>query len=87
MAAIRDGHHQWLVIFAVICSAISAYYYFKIIQAMFFKEAGMNTNSNSLSLAAPQVTGAFRGLLVVTAIVIIVLGLFPSLLTDWLHYQ
>ena len=87
MAAIRDGHHQWLVIFAVICAAISAYYYFKIIQAMFFKEAGMNTNSNSLLLAAPQVTGTFRGLLVVTAILIIVLGLFPSLLTDWLHYQ
>src|SRR6185436_16125049 len=39
MAALKDGHQHWLVLFAVLCAAISAYYYFKIIQAMFFKEA------------------------------------------------
>ena len=38
MAAVQNGQHIWLVIFAVLCAAISAYYYFRIIQAMFFKE-------------------------------------------------
>ena len=28
MAAVKNGHHLWLVIFAVICGAISAIYYF-----------------------------------------------------------
>ncbi len=38
LAALRNGHQLWLVIFAVICAAISAYYYFRVIQAMYFKE-------------------------------------------------
>ena len=31
MAALRDTHQHWLVLFAVLCAAVSAYYYFKII--------------------------------------------------------
>src|SRR6187549_3510463 len=40
VAAVQNGHHLWLVILAVLCAAISAYYYFRIIQAMYFKEGG-----------------------------------------------
>jgi NADH-quinone oxidoreductase subunit N len=79
-AAVQNGHHIWLVIFAVLCAAISAYYYFKIIQAMFFKEA-----ANDVVLA-DDITGAFRILLVITSILIIVLGLFPHFLTKWLYF-
>ncbi len=39
MAAVENGHHFWLVILAVLFAAISAYYYFRVIQAMYFKEA------------------------------------------------
>jgi NADH-quinone oxidoreductase subunit N len=80
MAAVQNGHHIWLVIFAVLCAAISAYYYFRIIQAMFFKE---NTDD---VLLADDITPAFKILLIITAILIIVLGLFPSLITDWLYF-
>lgn len=80
MAAVQNGHHIWLVIFAVLCAAISAYYYFRIIQAMFFKE------SNEALMLADDITPAFKILLVLTALLIIVLGLFPGLLTDWLYF-
>lgn len=80
MAAVQNGHHIWLVIFAVFCAAISAYYYFRVIQAMFFKES-----VGDISLA-DDITPAFKALLVITSVLIIVLGLFPNLLTDWLYF-
>ncbi len=80
MAAVQNGHHIWLVIFAVLCAAISAYYYFRIIQAMFFKDATPDT------VLADDITPAFKLLLVITCILIIALGLFPNLLTDWLYF-
>ena len=86
MAALRDGHQHWLVLFAVLCAAVSAYYYFKIIQAMFFKENTGLTNGERLATTVEDITPAFKLLLIVTALLIIVLGIFPSLLTEWLHY-
>jgi NADH-quinone oxidoreductase subunit N len=80
MAALRDGHQHWLVILAVLCAAISAYYYFKVIQAIFFKD------SNDIAAHDLDITTGFKSLLVITALLIIVLGLFPSFVTDWLHY-
>ena len=80
MAAVKDGHHTWLVIFAVLCAAISAYYYFRIIQAMFFKESATD------AVVADDITPAFKILLVITSLLIIALGLFPNLLTDWLYF-
>lgn len=79
MAAAEDGHMIWLVILAVLCAAISAYYYFKIIQAMFFKEPVAQDN-NEL-----QVTQGFKALLVITAILIILIGSYPEMLLYWLH--
>ena len=80
MAALQNGTQVWLVIFAVLCAAISAYYYFRIIQAMFFKEAAADVT------LADDITPAFKILLVITCILIIALGLFPTLLTDWLYF-
>jgi NADH-quinone oxidoreductase subunit N len=80
MGAVKEGHHFWLVIFAVLCAAISAYYYFRVLQAMFFKD---NTDGTVL---AEDITPAFKILLVLTAVLIIALGLFPGLLTDWLYF-
>ena len=81
MAAVQTGHHIWLVIFAVLCAAISAYYYFRIIQAMFFKEAAAD-----VVILADDITPAFKILLIITAALIIVLGLFPHFLTNWLYF-
>ncbi|HET7119547.1 MAG TPA: NADH-quinone oxidoreductase subunit N [Hanamia sp.] len=80
MAAVKDGHQIWLVILAVICAAIGAVYYFRVIQAIYFKDPvpGVNDEIN--------VTPAFKWLLVITAALIILLGILPGLLIDWIYY-
>ncbi len=80
MAAVKDGHQIWLVIFAVICAAISAIYYFRIIQAIYFKEPASGINSQM------NITPAFRYLLIINATLLILLGALPGLLIDWIYY-
>ncbi|MES2429583.1 MAG: NADH-quinone oxidoreductase subunit N [Bacteroidota bacterium] len=80
VAVMNDGHQKWLAILAVLCAAISAYYYFRIIQAMFFKD------SNEAPSEIWDINPRFKALLVITAALIILLGIFPSLIADWLHY-
>ncbi len=80
LAALKNGNHFWLVILAVLCAAISAYYYFKVIQAMYFKEPAQDANHQ---VDAPQ---SFKWLLIFTAAIIIILGIFPGLVIDWLYY-
>ncbi len=86
MAALKNGQQQWLVFFAVLCAAVSAYYYFKIIQAMFFKEIHSEAQAAGGNILSETITPGFKFLLILTAVIIILLGLFPSLVTDWLHY-
>ncbi len=74
-AAVKTGTYLWLVIFAVIMAAVSVYYYFRVVQAMYFKEGdGQDI----------EVTPVFKGLLVTIAVLIVLLGVFPSLLLNWL---
>ena len=80
IAAVKDGHQNWLVIFAVLCAAISAYYYFKVIQAIYFKE------TNTVVTQDWDITPAFKILLIITAFLIIIIGIFPTVITNWLHY-
>lgn len=76
-AAIDNGHVLWLVILGVICAAISVYYYFRVIQAMYFKD-GEAQEINT--------TPAFRGLLIGIAAIVVLLGIFPHWLLDNLYY-
>lgn len=80
LAAVKDGHHIWLVIFAVICAAIGAYYYFKVIQAMYFKEPIEGVNDR---IDAPL---SFKYLLVITAALILLFGVIPGIVIDWMYY-
>ena len=81
MAAAEVGSYTWLIILALLCAAISAYYYFKIIQAIFFKES-----SSAEGDLTEVITTAFKLMLIITAVLIILLGVMPGLLTDWLYY-
>lgn len=74
-AAVQQGQLLWLVILAVLCAAISAYYYFRVIIAMYFKTGDAETL---------PITGGFRSVLVIGAAVIIVLGVFPNLVLQFL---
>jgi NADH-quinone oxidoreductase subunit N len=80
MAAVKDGHQLWLVVLAVICAAIGAIYYFKVIQAIYFKDPVPGVNDDI------HVSSSFKFLLVVTAALIILLGFLPGLLIDWIYY-
>ena len=80
MAAVENGHHFWIVIVAVLFAAISAYYYFRVVQAMYFKES-----TSELALTGP-ITTSFKLMLVVTAILIIVLGIYPEFIIGWKYH-
>ncbi len=75
-AVITTGSGLWLVIFAVVMAAVSVYYYFRVIQAMYFKEGN----------ATVAVSGGFKWSLVGLAALVILLGTFPNLLIYWLYF-
>ena len=76
LKAAMSGGSLWVVIFAVLMAAISVYYYFRVIQAMYFKEGSANV----------EVSGPFKALLVIVSALIILLGTFPQLLLYWLYF-
>ncbi len=76
-AAVKTGTYLWLVIFAVLCAAVSVYYYFRVIQAMYFKEG----EKQDL-----EVSPSFKGWLVALSAIIIFLGIFPQWLLDRLYF-
>jgi NADH-quinone oxidoreductase subunit N len=76
-AAAVTGQYLWLVIFAVLMAVISVYYYFRVIQAMYFKEGDGQVVEVSL---------AFKWTLVFLAAIIVVLGVFPNLILYWLYF-
>jgi NADH-quinone oxidoreductase subunit N len=65
------GFAIWLVIVGVLFAAISVYYYFKVIQAMYFKEGNP---------VVTEVTSGFKISLTILAVIIILLGIFPDAL-------
>ncbi|ULQ50777.1 NADH-quinone oxidoreductase subunit N [Flavihumibacter fluvii] len=76
-SAIRSGGSLWLVVFAVLCAVISVYYYFRVIQAMYFKEGNPEIE---------PVTPAFRWILVAVAATVVILGVFPNLILQFLYF-
>lgn len=76
-AAIKSGHYIWLVIFAVICAAISVYYYFRVIQAMYFKDGDKQVMN---------VSPGFKFGLVVIAAALILLGVYPQILFNKIYF-
>lgn len=67
----------WLAIFAVLMAAVSVYYYFRLIQAMYFKEG---------NATVINVSSGFKITLIAVAAVTIILGVYPNLLLYWLYF-
>lgn len=76
-AIVKTNHYIGLVIIGVLFAAVSAYYYFRVIQAMYFKDGNI--------VLAP-VTKSFKYLLFAVAVIIIVLGIYPSALLSLLYF-
>ena len=67
-----NAGYTWLVVFAVLMSVIGAFYYLRIIRVMYF-DAPTDTMPITASVD-------MRGLLVVNAFALLLLGIFPSAL-------
>lgn len=76
-AVLATGKYLWLAIFAVLMAVVSIYYYFRVIQAMYFKEG----TGQDIEVSQP-----FKWTLVVLAAFIILLGIFPDLIIYWLYF-
>lgn len=76
-AVLSAGAGLWLVIIAILFAAVSVYYYFKLIQAMYFVEG---------SPAMKEVPATYTYKLLVLAIGLIILGIFPNLLFNYLYF-
>lgn len=74
LAVIRDGSMMWLVVVAVLCAAVSVYYYFRVIQAMYFKDASTDDEL--------PVSPYFKGLMLLNAFIIILLGIHPDFILN-----
>lgn len=72
------GMSLWLALFALIMAAVSVYYYFKVIQAMYFKPV---TQPEPLVF-----DNLFTAQLLVMALSVVVLGLFPEWLIGLLYF-
>ena len=71
------GSYLWLFVLAMLCAAVSVYYYFRVIQAMYFK------NGDGQTIV---VTPAFKVALLVVAAVVIILGAIPQILLQYLYF-
>jgi NADH-quinone oxidoreductase subunit N len=75
-SVIQMGSYFWLVVFALLCATVSVYYYFRVIQAMYFKEGVAQELDISLG---------FQVMLILLALIVILLGIFPQWLISRLY--
>jgi NADH-quinone oxidoreductase subunit N len=76
-AILTAGAGLWVVIIAILFAAISVYYYFKLIQSMYFVQG---------SPAIKEFPKTYTYKLVVLAIILLILGVFPNLLFNYLYF-
>lgn len=77
-AALAVPGSAWLVLFAVLMAAVSVYYYFRVLQAMYFREPGETSH--------PEFPAYFKWVLGAMAALVIVLGVLPELLLGRLYF-
>ena len=68
-----EQYHIWLIILAIVNAIIGIFYYFKVIVAMYFKDAERKELSAS---------GYYTFVLGISAVFSILLGVYPSIITD-----
>lgn len=76
LAAVEQGQLFWLVIFGLLMAAISVYYYFRVIIAMYFKQGTPELQS--------PVSATDKFLLGITCAIVIMLGVAPQLFLSYI---
>jgi NADH-quinone oxidoreductase subunit N len=76
-SAIKVGGYLWLVIVAILFAAVSVYYYFRVIQAMYFKQGEPEIEPFS---------PVFKWTLVAVAALVVLIGIFPDRVLEWIYF-
>ena len=76
-SVVKTGSGLWLVIVAVLFAAVSVYYYYRVIQAMYFREGVSETT---------EITSGFKTGLIFVAALIVLIGVLPSLLLNYFYF-
>jgi NADH-quinone oxidoreductase subunit N len=76
-SVIKTSSYTWLVVLAVLFAAVSVYYYFRVIQAMYFKEGDAPTE---------EITPSFKTGVVLLAALIILIGVMPTLVLNYFYF-
>ncbi len=76
-SVIKTGSYLWLVIVGVLFAAVSVYYYFRVIQAMYFKDGEGSTE---------DVSSGFKTGIIILAAIIILFGVLPQSLLNWFYF-
>jgi len=68
----------WLAVVGMIFAAVSVYYYFRVIQAMYFKEGSPTFTF--------EISKTFKILIVALAALIILIGVYPQIILNFLYF-
>ena len=71
------GASLWLIIIAILFAAVSVFYYFKLVQAMYFVSGEPTIN---------EVPKKYTYALLLIAILLLILGVFPSIVFNYLYF-
>jgi NADH-quinone oxidoreductase subunit N len=74
-AAMESPQLYWLVVVGVLNSIVSVYYYLRVVVAMYFRDA--------VRPMTPIDSPSMRAGLVITAVAVVLLGIFPGTVIDW----
>ncbi|MEI6265157.1 MAG: NADH-quinone oxidoreductase subunit N [Sphingobacteriia bacterium] len=76
-SVVKSGGSLWIVVVAVLFAAVSVYYYFKVIQSMYFKEG-----TPEVAAISPN----FKNGLLLVAAAVILIGVLPSIVLNWFYF-
>ncbi len=78
LTSVLQSHNGFImVIIAVLFAAVSVYYYFRVIQSMYFKQGDAETSA---------ISSGFKYGLIFLAALIILLGIMPNVLLQYLYF-
>jgi NADH-quinone oxidoreductase subunit N len=76
-SVIKSGGSFWIVLVALVFAAISVYYYFKVIQAMYFKSGEPEIM---------EVSNGFKTAIILVTLLVIAIGVLPSIVLNWFYF-
>ena len=79
LASVVQMHgYVWVAVVGVVFAAISSFYYFRVIQSMYFKEGTVSFKF--------EISKTYKILIVALALLVILIGAFPQIVLNFLYF-